>query len=161
MSDGPVYRLVVAAYRVLPRRLTAQIVRLVKPTFPIGVVAVVFDEAGRILILDHTYHQPNWRLPGGLLERGESPETTCVREVSEEACCRVKPIAVVGAWQEAHSFDVAVLAELIDEWPFVPSAEIRARSWIDRHSLSCLTATQRRAVEHAWTFLGRSNGSAE
>lgn len=41
------------------------------------------DEDGRVLLLETTYKQ-DWELPGGVVERGESPRAGAEREVEEE-----------------------------------------------------------------------------
>ncbi|MGW6449957.1 NUDIX domain-containing protein [Lentzea sp. NPDC055074] len=48
-----------------------------------GAGALFFDEAGRLLLVEPTY-KPNWEIPGGAIERGETPSETCRREVEEE-----------------------------------------------------------------------------
>ena len=45
--------------------------------------ALFFDEAGRILLVEPTY-KPNWEIPGGVVEQGETPSEACRREVEEE-----------------------------------------------------------------------------
>jgi 8-oxo-dGTP pyrophosphatase MutT (NUDIX family) len=46
--------------------------------------ALVFDRAGRLLILKPTY-KSGWTIPGGVMEAdGESPWEACQREVREE-----------------------------------------------------------------------------
>jgi 8-oxo-dGTP diphosphatase len=45
--------------------------------------AVIRDEQGRVLVVRPTYKQ-TWELPGGSLERDESPLTACKRELREE-----------------------------------------------------------------------------
>jgi 8-oxo-dGTP pyrophosphatase MutT (NUDIX family) len=46
--------------------------------------ALVFDQAGRLLILKPTY-KSGWTIPGGVMEAdGESPWDACRREVREE-----------------------------------------------------------------------------
>jgi ADP-ribose pyrophosphatase YjhB (NUDIX family) len=45
--------------------------------------ALFFDEAGRILLVEPTY-KPNWDIPGGVIEHGETPSEACTREVEEE-----------------------------------------------------------------------------
>jgi len=41
------------------------------------------DEGGRIILVDPTY-KPVWDLPGGAVEKEESPQAACRREVAEE-----------------------------------------------------------------------------
>jgi ADP-ribose pyrophosphatase YjhB (NUDIX family) len=49
----------------------------------LGVRAVVTDEAGRVLLVRHTY-LAGWHLPGGGVERGETAPFAIAREVAEE-----------------------------------------------------------------------------
>ncbi|MCW0212547.1 MAG: NUDIX hydrolase [Pseudonocardia sp.] len=45
--------------------------------------ALFFDEQGRVLLVHPTY-KDTWDIPGGYVERGESPAAACRREISEE-----------------------------------------------------------------------------
>ncbi len=45
--------------------------------------ALFRDEDGRVLLVDPTY-KPTWDLPGGAVEKEESPHAACRREVTEE-----------------------------------------------------------------------------
>ena len=45
--------------------------------------ALFFDEVGRVLLVKPVY-KGDWEIPGGVLERGESPRAACIREVREE-----------------------------------------------------------------------------
>jgi 8-oxo-dGTP diphosphatase len=55
------------------------------PRIPASAGALIFDHAGRLLILKPTY-KSGWTLPGGQMESdGETPWETCRREVREES----------------------------------------------------------------------------
>jgi 8-oxo-dGTP diphosphatase len=54
------------------------------PAIPVSAGALVFDRAGRLLILKPTY-KTGWTIPGGVMEAdGETPWDACRREVYEE-----------------------------------------------------------------------------
>ncbi|MEV6243737.1 NUDIX hydrolase [Lentzea sp. NPDC051838] len=52
--------------------------------------ALFFDETGRVLLVEPTY-KPNWDIPGGVIEQGETPTEACRREVEEELGLRREP----------------------------------------------------------------------
>jgi 8-oxo-dGTP diphosphatase len=54
------------------------------PAIPVSAGALIFDRAGRLLILKPTYKK-GWTIPGGVMEAdGETPWQACRREVREE-----------------------------------------------------------------------------
>jgi 8-oxo-dGTP diphosphatase len=68
-----------------PRWMRHLFLRILNPSFMIGAMALVQDESGHILVLEHTYRREvPWGLPGGWLKHAESPEAGLVREVFEE-----------------------------------------------------------------------------
>ncbi|WP_424531284.1 NUDIX domain-containing protein [Sphaerisporangium viridialbum] len=45
--------------------------------------ALFRDESGKVLVVHPTY-KDHWDIPGGMLEKDESPYTACTREITEE-----------------------------------------------------------------------------
>ncbi len=60
------------------------------PAIPASAGALIFDRAGRLLILKPVY-KSGWTIPGGVMEAdGETPWAACQREVREECGLTVK-----------------------------------------------------------------------
>jgi ADP-ribose pyrophosphatase YjhB (NUDIX family) len=55
-----------------------------------GAHVFVTDAEGRILVVRTTYLGPGWSLPGGRVERGETPHAAAVREAREETGIEVR-----------------------------------------------------------------------
>lgn len=51
---------------------------------------LAFDEAGRLLLIRHSYGSGNWMLPGGGIARGEEPLKAARRELAEETGCSLR-----------------------------------------------------------------------
>ena len=49
-----------------------------------GAHVLAIDAAGRVLVVRTTYLGPGWMLPGGRVERGETPHGAAARETKEE-----------------------------------------------------------------------------
>lgn len=57
--------------------------------------AIIWDEKDKFLIVKPTYKN-YWHLPGGVVEKNESPYVACIREVKEEVNLSVKPNKLMG-----------------------------------------------------------------
>ena len=72
--------------------------RVLNPSFMVGAMALIQDESGRLLLIEHTYRRElPWGLPGGWLKRAESPEAGLAREVYEETGFNVRVDALLAA----------------------------------------------------------------
>ena len=69
-----------------------------------GAHVLVRDELGRILVVRTTYLGPGWMLPGGRVERSETPHVAAVRETREETGMdvRVDRLVLVDAHRRAN-----------------------------------------------------------
>jgi 8-oxo-dGTP diphosphatase len=76
-------RVVVRVFSHLPKHLRTLAVRHLTPNFTAGVVTLIVRDNGDVLFLRMTYRK-GWGLPGGLMGRGERPEYSAQREISEE-----------------------------------------------------------------------------
>lgn len=86
MSSGPVAgakRTVFRAFGLLPAPLRRRLIRALRPSWTAGAVAIIERADGRWLFVRPVYRR-GWTLPGGLVDRGEHPAATIVREMREE-----------------------------------------------------------------------------
>ena len=64
-----------------------------------SVAALVFDDAGRVLLARHSTGGGGvWSTPGGAIDPDETPQDAVVREVWEELRLDVEPIRCVGTF---------------------------------------------------------------
>jgi 8-oxo-dGTP pyrophosphatase MutT (NUDIX family) len=62
-----------------------------------AVTGLVFDEAGRVLLVRHS-NGGVWVAPGGAVEPDEAPVDAVVREVWEETGLHVEPVGLAGVF---------------------------------------------------------------
>src|SRR5690349_107978 len=111
-ASGPVHaarKAFYGAFYRLPGRWRRRLVRLLKRRFTVGAVVLVRTTDGKLLLL----RQPpgnGWSLPAGLMDRGERPDQTAVRELGEETGIRLT-------------------TDDLD--PAVPNAVVHSEGWID------------------------------
>lgn len=85
------HRWLLAAWRRLPEFGKHAAIRALIARAPIGAVAIIRDEAGRLLFVHQTYHAgAGWGLPGGWVKRGEEPARAAEREAREEVGLAVR-----------------------------------------------------------------------
>jgi 8-oxo-dGTP pyrophosphatase MutT (NUDIX family) len=81
--------------------------------FSVGAVGVVFNEDKQVLLVEHIFHPYHpWGLPGGWVERGESPQQAVRRELLVELELAVEVGPVVSAELGfGHHIDLAFLCQ--------------------------------------------------
>jgi ADP-ribose pyrophosphatase YjhB (NUDIX family) len=113
------------------------------------------DADGRILVVRTTYLGPGWMLPGGRVERGETPHEAAVRETREETGLRVELDRLL--LLDAHrSRDVSfVFGGTIIGGELEPElGEIAEVGWVDRSEIA---ATSPR-LERLLTVIDEAGG---
>jgi ADP-ribose pyrophosphatase YjhB (NUDIX family) len=112
-------------------------IRLVVPRHRVGVSVVAVDQENRILLLEHVFHPYSpWGLPGGWMDRGETPQCCALRELKEEVglAAELGPVVHITREQDMMGINMAFLAE-VKPGPFTFSSEILSAKWFKRSAL--------------------------
>lgn len=139
MHTGPLAvakRTVFRAFGTLPRPFRRWLIRAIRPSWTAGSVAIIERDDGRWLFVQPVYRK-GWTLPGGLVDKGEHPATTVVREVAEELGLTVETVG--GGWvilDPEHGrletvFRVALADGLDPDGIEITTAELTAVGWFD------------------------------
>jgi 8-oxo-dGTP pyrophosphatase MutT (NUDIX family) len=104
-----------------------------------GVRILIVDER-RILLVSHWYAPWAWTLPGGGVNKGETPEEAAIREASEETGLKVNSIAgeigtYTGTLGKSDRVTFFYTGDFEGTIAMRPNLEIMARSWFDLDSL--------------------------
>jgi 8-oxo-dGTP diphosphatase len=82
-----------SVWQHLPGGLRRLLVRLGQRRFTVTAGAFVFDDEGRILLLEHEFRPDSrWGIPGGFISKGEQPESALRRELREEVQLEVTEV---------------------------------------------------------------------
>lgn len=103
----------------------------------VGVFAAIFDDAGRILLVRSATGRKGWSLPGGGIERGESPHDALRREVAEESGYRVEPGPLLGIYSTPFKDNLVLTfeADALSRGKWAPNAEISEYGWFTAAAL--------------------------
>lgn len=124
--------------------------RIRQAKFSAGVVGVVLNAQGEVLLVEHVFHPYHpWGLPGGWVDRREDPAETLIRELREELelAVEIGPVLIVKN-DEGNHIDMAYLC-------FVSGAvgrlshELLSYRWVDPHNTPRLHSFHQRAIGRA------------
>ena len=108
-------------WRRSPRTLRRGVLYLTQRVYTVGVVGLVPNHDGAVLVLRHRFRVPYaWGLPGGYLENGETPNQAFARELLEEIGMPVDVCAGVLEHELNHATNTisyVVLAKPSDRKP--------------------------------------------
>jgi 8-oxo-dGTP pyrophosphatase MutT (NUDIX family) len=127
-------------WALLPVRLRRFVLlRYPRPSFRVGVLAIVVSPDGGVLLLRHRFRAGRpWGLPGGWLEPGESPAQGMRRELREELDLEVDErelelVRVTGPAGQPHVEILYRLRARVDAVP--PNPEFDAHAVFAAHEL--------------------------
>ena len=152
--------LALSTFRRLPVPLRRQIVRFVAPTYVVGVVAVIHNAEGELLLLRERHHE-GWALPGGLVSRHEPPEQALVRELQEEigVSLRTEDLGepAVNIDPDARRVDVIYQIDAVPMSPRAKPPEVLEALWFAPENFPELFEPTV-AVLHAADMAARADG---
>jgi ADP-ribose pyrophosphatase YjhB (NUDIX family) len=102
-----------------------------------GAHVLATDTEGRVLVVRTTYLGPGWMLPGGRVERGETPHAAAVRETLEETGLNtvIERLVLIDAHRASNVSFVfhgrVVGGELQPQF-----GEIAEAGWVDRDEIA-------------------------
>ncbi len=126
-----------AIWRRTPRKLRSWAVRITQPRFTVTAAAIVIDNAGRVLLLNHRFRSGSgWGIPGGFIERGEQPEAALRRELREEVELEVQELELLTtrAFNRAKQIEIVFRCHALGQTDQL-SFEIKRASWFHLHEL--------------------------
>lgn len=124
--------------------------RLLQARFSAGVVAVILNERGEVLLVEHVFHPYHpWGLPGGWVDRREDPANTLLRELREELELRIEvgPVLLVKV-EHGNHIDMAYLCQQAGPVGAL-SSELLGYRWQRPDDLPRLQPFHLRAVQRA------------
>ncbi|HET8781450.1 MAG TPA: NUDIX domain-containing protein [Pyrinomonadaceae bacterium] len=151
-SAGMLENLSSKLWRFLPARFRRWSVRLAHARFTVTAGAIVFNDAGEVLLLKHRFRAGSgWGLPGGFLEAGEQPLDALRRELREEIGMEIKDVEVFATRSFRKPQQVEVLFLCRANGSARPqNMEIERAEWFSLKSLpEGLPKDQRHLVERA------------
>ncbi|HQU81562.1 MAG TPA: NUDIX hydrolase [Pyrinomonadaceae bacterium] len=78
-------KLVGFVWKFTPYFVRMHVIRLTQTKFTVSVAAVITNDEGKVLLLEHILRPKwSWAIPGGFIEQAEQPETAIKREIKEE-----------------------------------------------------------------------------
>jgi 8-oxo-dGTP diphosphatase len=139
-------------WRRLPAPVRRRAAKIGQTRFTVTVAAMLFDDKGRILLLEHVFRADRgWGVPGGFVSKGEQPEEALRRELREEASIEIADVKFLftRSLRTLKQVELYFRARAIGN-PTASSFEIKQAQWFPLTDLPAgLSEDQRRLIERA------------
>ena len=122
-------------------------------TNPVQGVRIILIQDRRVLLVSHWYAPWTWTLPGGGVNKNETPEDAAMREAREETGLVVKSLAgeigtYRGTFGRGDMVAVYYTGDFEGSISLTPNFEIMGRSWFDIDNLpEEISPANRRRIE--------------
>ncbi len=102
-----------------------------------GAHVFLTDDSGRVLVVRTTYLGPGWMLPGGRIERGETPHDGAARETQEETGLSVivERLVLVDA-RRGRDVSFVYAGRVVGGEMQPQFGEIAEVAWVDREEIA-------------------------
>jgi ADP-ribose pyrophosphatase YjhB (NUDIX family) len=141
-----------SVWRRLPGSIRRRLMRIGQRRFTVTAGAIIFDDEGRVLLLEHIFRPDSgWGIPGGFLNKDEQPETALRREMREEIGIELERVEILFArtLPRPRQIEICFTARAIGT-PRPCSFEIRTAEWFKIDNLPAkLSRDQRRLIQRA------------
>jgi ADP-ribose pyrophosphatase YjhB (NUDIX family) len=141
-------------WRHLPGAIRRRVVRFGQRRFTVTVGAMIFDEQGRILLLEHVFRPDSgWGIPGGFISRREQPEAALRRELREEISVELEQVELlfVRALPRTKQIEIYFRARVTGV-PRPSSFEIKRAEWFTIDNLPAeLSKDQQQLIRRVTT----------
>jgi ADP-ribose pyrophosphatase YjhB (NUDIX family) len=145
-------RILGAVWERLPGSLRRRLVRTGQGRFTATAGAIIFDDEGRVLLLEHVFRPDGgWGIPGGFLSKGEQPEEALRREMREEIGIELDQVEIMFArtLPLPRQIELYFRAKAVGT-PRPCSFEIRTAEWFPIENLPAeLSKDQRHLIQRA------------
>lgn len=123
------------AWKIIGYRMRARIVRATQSTFTVSAAAVILNQGGEVLILNHVLRPASgWGLPGGFLNTGEQPDEGIRREIREETGIELDNLRMFRVRTLNRHIEILFTATTSGK-PEVLSREILGLGWFTSETL--------------------------
>lgn len=144
-SEKMLRKIIGKIWRVAPRSFRVGAVRLTQTKFTASVGAVIVNEKGEILLLNHVLRPGSgWGIPGGFINAGEQPEEAIAREILEEINLKISDVRLFHTRVINRHLEL-FFAAAADGSGEVQSLEIKQIGWFKISDLPAGMADHQRA----------------
>ncbi len=151
-EENPVTRRISLLLRRFPFiiRLPYLAFSRIQARYTIGVAAVIIDDRGRVLLVEHAYHpRYPWGLPGGWLDDDEEPAEAIKRELCEELELQVTVLGGVHIARTARNhIDLAFHCKALSPIGKL-SHELLTYQWVALDQLPDIKRFHRQSIQAA------------